>query len=126
MIAELTWSLTAGSTVPRLSAGVEAILTPSGKCGERSFQVPSGGLLFSCSHPLFYKLFLKQQKKTFFSTFNMSGPGVGFEYPRQQVSWLKRDALLFANSIGCKADELHFLYVSQASFLWLEFELTVS
>jgi hypothetical protein len=65
-------------------------------------------------------------KKTFFSTFNMSGPGVGFEYPRQQVSWLKRDALLFANSIGCKADELHFLYVSQASFLWLEFELTVS
>lgn len=36
MTAELTWSLTAGSTVPRLSAGAEAILTPSGKCGERS------------------------------------------------------------------------------------------
>lgn len=42
----------------------------------------------------------------------MSGPGVGFEYPPQAVAWLKRDALLFANSIGCKADELHFLYVS--------------
>ncbi|KAK6586148.1 hypothetical protein PZA11_001205 [Diplocarpon coronariae] len=41
----------------------------------------------------------------------MSGPGAGFEYPRQEVSWLKRDVLLFANSIGCTAaDELHFLY----------------
>ncbi|QKX57306.1 uncharacterized protein TRUGW13939_04418 [Talaromyces rugulosus] len=46
----------------------------------------------------------------------MSGPGVGFEYPRQQVSWLKRDALLFANSIGCKADELHFLYELHPDF----------
>lgn len=42
----------------------------------------------------------------------MSGPGVGFAYPVQEVSWLKRDALLFANSIGCTDDELHFLYVS--------------
>lgn len=42
----------------------------------------------------------------------MSTPGAGFEYPRQAVSWLKRDALLFANSIGCTEDELHFLYVS--------------
>lgn len=41
----------------------------------------------------------------------MSGPGAGFEYPAQPVAWLKRDALLFANSIGIKADELHFLYV---------------
>lgn len=41
----------------------------------------------------------------------MSGPGAGFEYPPVEVSWLKRDALLFANSIGCTADELHFLYV---------------
>ncbi len=41
----------------------------------------------------------------------MSGPGVGFEYPRQKVSWLQRDLLLFANSIGAKADELHLLYV---------------
>ncbi|OAQ97006.1 hypothetical protein LLEC1_06364, partial [Akanthomyces lecanii] len=40
----------------------------------------------------------------------MSGPGVGFEYPRQKVSWLQRDLLLFANSIGAKADELHLLY----------------
>lgn len=45
----------------------------------------------------------------------MAGPGVGFEYPSQEVSWLKRDVLLFANSIGATADELHFLYVSSAT-----------
>jgi len=44
----------------------------------------------------------------------MSGPGVGFEYPAKEVSWTKRDALLFANSIGATADELHFLYVCKA------------
>lgn len=42
----------------------------------------------------------------------MSGPGVGYEYPRTAVSWLKRDVLLFAVSIGCTVDELHFIYVS--------------
>jgi hypothetical protein len=42
----------------------------------------------------------------------MSGPGVGFEYPPTEVSWLKRDVLLFAVSIGCTVDELHFIYVS--------------
>jgi peroxisomal enoyl-CoA hydratase 2 len=42
----------------------------------------------------------------------MSGPGAGFDYPPYEVTWLKRDALLFANSIGCTADELHFLFVS--------------
>ncbi|SPN97176.1 related to multifunctional beta-oxidation protein [Cephalotrichum gorgonifer] len=46
----------------------------------------------------------------------MSGPGVGFEFPRQEVSWLKRDALLFANSIGCTPDELHFLYELDPNF----------
>ncbi|EQL03689.1 hypothetical protein G6O67_006987 [Ophiocordyceps sinensis] len=46
----------------------------------------------------------------------MSGPGVGFEYPPQDVAWLKRDVLLFANSIGCKADELHFLYELHPDF----------
>jgi len=41
------------------------------------------------------------------------GPGVGFEYPSFEVKWLKRDLLLFANSIGATyPDELHFLYVS--------------
>lgn len=50
----------------------------------------------------------------------MSDPGAGFEYPPAEVSWLKRDVLLFANSIGCTADELHFLYVrEQLSFLIL-------
>lgn len=46
----------------------------------------------------------------------MSGPGVGFEYPPQPVQWLKRDALLFANSIGCTADELHFLFELHPDF----------
>ena len=58
----------------------------------------------------------------------MGDPGAGFEYPPLEVSWLKRyvsefsikkrgeqltlasDSLLFANSIGCTVDELHFLY----------------
>lgn len=46
----------------------------------------------------------------------MSGPGVGFEYPPQPVEWLKRDALLFANSIGCTAEELHFLFELHPDF----------
>ncbi|KAI0903369.1 Thioesterase/thiol ester dehydrase-isomerase [Ustulina deusta] len=46
----------------------------------------------------------------------MSGPGVGFEYPAVEVAWLKRDALLFANSIGCTPDELHFLYELDPNF----------
>lgn len=46
----------------------------------------------------------------------MSGPGAGFEYPSQEVSWMKRDVLLFANSIGCTVDELHFLYELHPSF----------
>lgn len=28
-----------------------------------------------------------------------------------KVSWIKRDALLFAISIGCQVDEEHYLYV---------------
>ena len=46
----------------------------------------------------------------------MSGPGVGFEYPPQEVSWLKRDVLLFANSIGATVDELHFLFELHPKF----------
>ncbi|KAH0499165.1 hypothetical protein TgHK011_006376 [Trichoderma gracile] len=46
----------------------------------------------------------------------MSGPGVGFEYPPQPVAWLKRDVLLFANSIGVTADELHYLYELHPNF----------
>lgn len=46
----------------------------------------------------------------------MSGPGAGFEFPPQPVEWLKRDVLLFANSIGCTADELHFLYELHPNF----------
>jgi hypothetical protein len=33
------------------------------------------------------------------------------EYPPEAVTWLKRDVLLFARSIGATVDELHFLYV---------------
>lgn len=46
----------------------------------------------------------------------MSCPGVGFEYPPQPVAWLKRDVLLFANSIGVTADERHFLYELHPNF----------
>ncbi|KAK0663764.1 Peroxisomal hydratase-dehydrogenase-epimerase [Lasiodiplodia hormozganensis] len=46
----------------------------------------------------------------------MSGPGVGFEYPPIEVAWLKRDLLLFANSIGVNVDELHFLYELHPQF----------
>lgn len=45
----------------------------------------------------------------------MPDPGVGFEYPPVEVKWLQRDLLLFANTIGATADELHFLYVRCAS-----------
>lgn len=44
---------------------------------------------------------------------NEAGPGVGFQFPSFEVSWMKRDLLLFAASIGATyPDELHFLYVS--------------
>ncbi|KIW53599.1 hypothetical protein PV05_09154 [Exophiala xenobiotica] len=46
----------------------------------------------------------------------MSGPGVGYEYPSTEVSWLKRDVLLFAVSIGCTVDELHFIYELHPKF----------
>ncbi|KAF2145003.1 uncharacterized protein K452DRAFT_265546, partial [Aplosporella prunicola CBS 121167] len=46
----------------------------------------------------------------------MSGPGVGFEFPPFEVSWLKRDLLLFANSIGCTVDELHYLFELHPKF----------
>jgi peroxisomal enoyl-CoA hydratase 2 len=41
----------------------------------------------------------------------MPDAGVGFEYPPVEVSWLKRDVLLFANTVGCTDEELHFLFV---------------
>ncbi|KAK4956867.1 hypothetical protein LTR10_006396 [Elasticomyces elasticus] len=46
----------------------------------------------------------------------MSNPGAGHQYSPYQVSWLKRDVLLFANSIGCTVDELHFLYELHPNF----------
>ncbi|OQE25253.1 hypothetical protein PENSTE_c006G02147 [Penicillium steckii] len=61
----------------------------------------------------------------------MSAPGAGHEFPAKAVSWQKRDVLLFANSIGCKADELQFLYELHPKFsvfptypLILPFKLT--
>jgi hypothetical protein len=38
-------------------------------------------------------------------------PGQGYEYPPVEVSWLQRDVLLFAVSIGATVDELHYIYV---------------
>ncbi|KAI1933563.1 hypothetical protein LOZ58_000483 [Ophidiomyces ophidiicola] len=46
----------------------------------------------------------------------MADPGAGHQFPSRDVSWLKRDSLLFANSIGCTADELHFLYELHPNF----------
>jgi len=46
----------------------------------------------------------------------MPDPGAGFEYPPVEVSWLQRDVLLFANTIGATADELHFLYELHPNF----------
>ncbi|KAK2749303.1 hypothetical protein FQN55_003628 [Onygenales sp. PD_40] len=46
----------------------------------------------------------------------MSGPGAGHKFPSQDVSWTKRDVLLFANSIGATADELHFLFELHPNF----------
>ncbi|RJE26293.1 Peroxisomal dehydratase [Aspergillus sclerotialis] len=46
----------------------------------------------------------------------MTSPGAGHQFPSQEVSWLKRDVLLFANSIGCTADELHYLYELHPNF----------
>lgn len=37
----------------------------------------------------------------------------GYKFASQEVSWLRRDVLLFANSIGIPAADLHFLYVRQ-------------
>lgn len=55
---------------------------------------------------------LARQNSTTTTPRTMSGPGQGFEYDPQEVNWLQRDVLLFANSIGATADELHLLYVS--------------
>lgn len=41
----------------------------------------------------------------------MDPANITYEYALQNVSWLQRDALLFANSIGAYADEPQFLRV---------------
>ncbi|KAL2818755.1 HotDog domain-containing protein [Aspergillus cavernicola] len=46
----------------------------------------------------------------------MSGPGAGHEFPAKEVTWLKRDALLFANSIGATSKELHYLFELHPDF----------
>ena len=38
------------------------------------------------------------------------------EFPPEAVTWLKRDVLLFARSIGATVDELHFLYELHPKF----------
>ncbi|CAK7219509.1 hypothetical protein SBRCBS47491_003876 [Sporothrix bragantina] len=40
----------------------------------------------------------------------------GYEYPVIKCSYNRRDVLLFANAIGCQADELHFLYELHPKF----------
>lgn len=43
-------------------------------------------------------------------------------YPARRVSWTKRDVLLFAASIGCSAEQLHFLYVCYYLSLYLHLD----
>ncbi|KEF51081.1 uncharacterized protein A1O9_12863 [Exophiala aquamarina CBS 119918] len=43
-------------------------------------------------------------------------PGVGFSYPPVKVSWTKREAILFALSIGATQDELNLLYELHPDF----------
>lgn len=51
-------------------------------------------------------------------TMGESNPGAGHKSAPVEVSWLKRDVLLFASSIGATApDELNFLYVRAAKQL---------
>ncbi|KAF7192213.1 putative dehydratase NIT22 [Pseudocercospora fuligena] len=44
------------------------------------------------------------------------GAGAGHESAPVEVSWLKRDVLLFAASIGATSDELHYLYELDPNF----------
>ncbi|KAL2831019.1 putative peroxisomal dehydratase [Aspergillus pseudoustus] len=39
-----------------------------------------------------------------------------YEYPRKEVSWLTRDALLFNLSIGAEPDDLHLIHESYPQF----------
>lgn len=41
----------------------------------------------------------------------MPAPGENVSLPTQEVTWLKRDLLLFAASIGVGTDELNFVFV---------------
>jgi acyl dehydratase len=41
---------------------------------------------------------------------------VGYRYPPIKCSYNRRDVLLFANAIGCKRDEPHFLYELHPGF----------
>ncbi|KIW02234.1 uncharacterized protein PV09_06387 [Verruconis gallopava] len=40
----------------------------------------------------------------------------GYRYPPVKCSWNRRETLLFANAIGCQADERHFLYELHPNF----------
>lgn len=40
----------------------------------------------------------------------------GYRYPPIKCSYNRRDVLLFANAIGCKADEIHLLYELDPKF----------
>jgi hypothetical protein len=42
----------------------------------------------------------------------MTSQGENFQLPSTEVSWLKRDLLLFAVSIGASTDDLNFVFVS--------------
>ena len=45
------------------------------------------------------------------ATMSEKGVGAGHKFEPYAVTWLQRDVLLFANSIGATVDELQFIYV---------------
>ena len=50
------------------------------------------------------------------SKIEIPSSGVGYEFPPIPVGWLKRDLLVYSNSIGVRHDELQFLYELHPDF----------
>lgn len=51
----------------------------------------------------------------------MTSPGENFQFPSAEVSWLKRDLLLFAVSIEASTDDLNTVFTSTGSIAYYMF-----
>lgn len=80
------------------------------KIARVAYQVHDFASLFLSSLDLQSQSYLLQTSA--YPNMGESNPGAGHESAPVPVAWLKRDVLLFAASIGAKADELQYLYVS--------------